>query len=116
MSYTIDPVFGCHLATGRTDREGYAFHGKTRAHIAAWQRENGPVPEGFELDHACRRRHCCRVVHLEAVTRSVNEQRKSWKRRARITHCKHGHDLATNGMVTPEGGRVCRTCSRSDVP
>lgn len=111
-----DQIFGCILASGRLDREGYAFHGKIRAHIHAWEQVHGPVPDGMELDHTCRRRACRRVVHLELVTRSVNEQRKHWKRRVRIAHCKNGHDMNSNGMVTPEGGRVCRTCSRSSEP
>ena len=111
MSAERDPVFGCLLETGRRDRDGYAFRGKTRAHIAAWIEENGPVPEGFELEHACRRRHCHELIHLEAVTRSENERRKSWRYRCRIKQCPRGHDLG-DAMVTPEGGRVCRTCAR----
>lgn len=115
MSHIVDPIFGCHLAQGRTDAEGYVFWGKTRAHIAAWEREHGERPEGMELDHGCRRRACCRLAHLELVTRSENEKRKNWRHRAKQTHCKNGHDMKVNAMVTPEGGRVCRTCSRSDV-
>lgn len=112
MSTERDPVFGCELATGRRDRDGYAFEGRTRAHIAAWERANGPVPAGMEIEHACRRRNCRALAHLELVTRSQNEQLKSWRARARRTHCKNGHDLSVTAMVTPEGGRVCRTCSK----
>ncbi len=114
MSYIVDPIFGCELATGRLDREGYAFHGKTRAHIHAWVSVNGPIAEGMEVEHGCRRRNCCRVVHLELVTRSENEKLKSWRYRAKRKTCKNGHDMSINAMITPEGGRVCRTCSRSD--
>lgn len=106
---TVDPIFGCHLANGRLDRDGYAFHGKTRAHIAAWVAVYGPVPEGFEIEHRCRRRNCTR--HLELVTRSENELRKSWKFRSRLPLCAKGHDKS-NAMVTPEGGRICRICDR----
>lgn len=116
MSFVLDPIFGCHLAQGRVDREGYCFHGKTRAHIAAWEMHNGPVSDGKEIEHSCRRRNCCRVIHLELVTRSENEKLKSWRNRAKRTHCKNGHEMSINAMVTPEGGRVCRTCSRSDAP
>lgn len=105
-------VFGCELATGRLDRDGYAYHGSSRAHIVAWWRVHGDVPEGLVLDHLCRRRHCSAVHHLEAVTQSENEKRKAWKYRARRGVCPKGHPLATNGVVTPEGGRVCRQCNR----
>lgn len=121
MSTIRDPIFGCEIAQGRTDHEGYVFWGKSRAHIAAWQRVNGVITaldkEGnrLELDHGCRRRACVRLVHLELVTRSENEKRKSWKYRAKQKQCKNGHDMAINAMVTPEGGRVCRTCSRSEA-
>lgn len=116
MSYEVDELFGCHLSTGRLDREGYAFHGSTRAHIAAWERVHGAVPDGMELEHTCRIRRCCRVAHLELVTRSENEHRKRWAYRARIKACKAGHDLRVNRMVTSAGGIVCRICSREDTP
>lgn len=109
MSTERDPIYGCELATGRRDRDGYAFHGRSRAHIVAWTEANGPVPAGLELDHLCRRRHCLAVHHLEPVTRSENELRKSWRYRARRALCKRGHAMH-DAMVTPEGGRLCRTC------
>ena len=112
MSHELDETFGCHLATGRRDRDGYAFHGSTRAHIVAWTRLHGVVPDGLVLDHLCRRRHCCAPHHLEPVTQSENERRKQWKHRARRTTCPKGHPLSSNGIVTPEGGRVCRQCNR----
>lgn len=112
MSFEVDPIFGCHLALGRTDRDGYVFHGNTRAHIVAWERANGPVPDGLVLDHLCRRRNCCAPHHLEPVNQSENEKRKRWAYRARRTHCPKGHQLHGNGVVTPEGGRVCRACNR----
>lgn len=113
MSTERDPVFGCELVTSRLDRDGYGFHGKTRAHLHAWTNEHGPIAEGMELDHMCRRRNCVALHHLELVTRSENEKRKSWRYRAKRKLCPVGHDLQTNGVVTPEGGRVCRACNRA---
>lgn len=112
MSFVYDPEYGCLLATGRADRDGYVFHGRTRAHIAAWESVHGSVPPDRELDHTCRRRACCAVDanHLEPVTRSENERRKSWRYRAKIPRCPAGHLLAQTGIITPQGGRVCRTC------
>jgi HNH endonuclease len=112
VSTERDQIFGCELATGRPDREGYAFHGRTRAHIAAWTAARGAIEPGLELDHLCRRRHCIALHHLELVTRGENELRKSWRYRARRVLCPAGHQLAVHGIVTPEGGRVCRQCNR----
>lgn len=109
---TRDLIFGCELADGRKDREGYAFHGKTRAHLHAWISHHGAIADGMEVDHLCRRRNCCALHHLELVTRSENEKRKSWRYRARRTTCPKGHALSLHGIVTPEGGRVCRQCNR----
>lgn len=112
MNYTLDPIFGCKLALGRTDRDGYVFWGRSRAHIATYEQAHGAIAPGMEVDHLCRRRNCTALHHLELVTRSENEKRKSWKYRAKRTSCPHGHDLKLTGIVTPEGGRVCRTCNR----
>ena len=45
-------------------------------HRAAWELENGPVPEGFELDHLCRNRACVNLEHLEPVTHRENVVRR----------------------------------------
>ena len=113
MSVERDPTFGCLLATGRRDKDGYAFCGTTRAHITAWVKANEKIPPGLELDHLCRRRHCTALHHLELVTRGENEMRKSWRYRARRKLCPAGHELAVNRIVTPEGGAVCRACNRA---
>lgn len=116
VNYTVDPIFGCRLAEGRLDKEGYCFWGKTRAHIAAWERERGVIADGMELDHMCRRRNCVALHHLELVTRSENEKRKSWRYRAKRKTCPAGHDLSINAVVVPpHGGRVCRTCNREAI-
>lgn len=113
MSTKLDPVFACELATGRCDRDGYAYHGKSRAHIVAWERAKlQRVPEGMELDHLCRRRNCCAVHHLELVTRSENERRKDWSYRVKREMCARGHDLRIYRVITPERGVLCRRCNQ----
>ena len=109
----IDPTYGCWLWTGRLDRDGYALtkEGK-RAHRAVYEAEIGAIPADHDLDHHCRRRRCVRPLHLEPVTQSKNEHRKHWRSRLRIKLCRAGHELALHGIVTPEGGRVCRECNR----
>lgn len=112
MSTIADPIFGCLLAQGRTDRDGYVFHGRTRAHQVAWVAINGPVADGLVLDHACNRRNCCAVHHLEPVTQSENLKRRNFRYRMRIARCPKGHDMKLHGVVMPTKGRVCRQCNR----
>lgn len=110
---TIDPIFGCVISSGRLDKDGYAFCGKTRAHIKAWVDVNGPVPDGMVLDHGCNRRACRAVHHLEPVTQSENLKRRNWRYRAKIKRCPRGlHDLQLNRAVMQNGGVVCRLCNR----
>ena len=108
----IDPVFLCWRWVGPRDRDGY---GRTRqerrqAHIAVYEAEVGPVPEGMMLDHWCRRRDCVNPAHLEPVSQSTNERRKAWRHRIKLKTCPRGHDLFLEGRRTPEGGKVCLVC------
>lgn len=72
---------GCWLWRGPVQTTGYAriYIPETRtqvhAHRYAWQRANGPVPEGMQLDHLCRIRHCVNPQHMEAVTQAENVRR-----------------------------------------
>jgi len=50
--------------------------GKTvRAHRFYYERINGPIPDGLELDHLCRVHSCVNPDHLEPVTHTVNMRR-----------------------------------------
>lgn len=100
----------CWLWTGGRDRLSYGRQpsGRTSvtAHRLVYELLIGPVPDGLELDHLCRIRHCVRPDHLEPVTHAEN------MRRARWTHCKHGHELTDeNVYLNPRGGRSCRQCA-----
>lgn len=108
----VDPVFGCRLWQGKLDKDGYGFHGRSRAHIRAWEAEKGAVPEGLVLDHLCRRRNCIALHHLEPVTQSENEKRKSLTYRMRRRLCPRFHDLNVTRALTDEGGVTCRLCNR----
>jgi hypothetical protein len=114
---------GCWLWVGYT-RNGYGrfWDGErlVEAHIWAF----GEVPDGLELDHLCRVRHCVRSSHLEPVTHSENTRRGTgWHfvaARARAkTHCPKGHPyddrntrvrVGKNGVVM----RSCRECARRE--
>lgn len=117
---------GAPVGTGRTgefDEEYGRFWDGTRlvyAHRYAWEQENGPVPDGLELDHRCRRRNCTNPGHLEAVTSRVNTLRSNSPAalNARKTRCNNGHDLtdAANVITSRRGDgrtfRECRACKR----
>jgi hypothetical protein len=73
-----EPNSGCRIWLGSIwDGYGCFTVGRKskRAHIASWEEEKGPVPEGMELDHKCRVRCCIEVSHLEPVIHEVNVQR-----------------------------------------
>lgn len=93
----------CWLWTGGTSGTGYGKYAirrvSFRAHRLSWEEENGPVPEGLQLDHLCRVRLCVRPSHLEPVTGKVNVQR------AVGDTCPEGHPY-----VIYMGRRQCPTC------
>lgn len=105
----------CWTWTAALRPDGYgAFNagGKAvRSHVWAWEQEHGPVPEGLELDHLCRRPSCVRPSHLEAVTHAENSRRGlAGKYQAERTHCPAGHAYdEANTRVRPRG-RACRAC------
>lgn len=112
-----DPETGCLLWTGKTDG-GY---GRVKicqrlryVHVVAWEIRNGPVPEGFELDHLCRVRACANTDHLELVTRRENVLRGQGLAaiNARKTHCSRGHEFskANTLVVRKRSGRYQREC------
>lgn len=64
---------------------GRFFFGKVSrpAHQLAYELLIGPIPEGLELDHLCRVRHCVNPAHLEPVTQGENI-RRGWQARAEL--------------------------------
>ena len=67
---------GCILWTGSKAPTGHGIiggRGGTRlAYRYAWEKENGSVPEGMLLDHACRNPSCVNVEHLRLADKSSN--------------------------------------------
>lgn len=110
-----DNASGCWLWTAAKTPDGYAhFLVKGRkgatAHRFAYELLVGPIPEGKQLDHLCRVRHCVNPAHLEPVTQTENIRRGA---PATKTHCKRGHDLTDPANLKPNGrgARQCRACS-----
>lgn len=104
----VQPELGpCWLWTGGTSGEsGYGKYAirrvSFRAHRLAWEEENGPVPEGLQLDHLCGMRLCVRRSHLEPVTGKENI------RRVVGDFCPEGHPY-----VIYRGARQCPRCRRA---
>lgn len=110
----------CHLWTGSLNNKGYGTfwaHGHTvKAHRYAYEQANGPIPDGLEIDHRCRRRNCVAPHHLDAVTHRVNILRSAnhVAARAAVTHCPTDHPYdGTNTYRAPNGTRKCRTCKNA---
>jgi len=85
------------------------------AHVLAYEWLVGPIAEGLQIDHLCRRRECVNPAHLEPVSQRVNLLRGETltARNAAVTHCPAGHPYDDeNTYRRPDGSRKCRTCHR----
>jgi hypothetical protein len=108
----------CWVWTHPLRKDGYAsfwLEGRQRyAHCVAYEFWVGPIPEGKQLDHLCRRRHCIHPSHLEPVTQHENLRRSgAWEHWRAKTHCPHGHPYdEENTFINAKGSRMCRTCTR----
>lgn len=102
---------GCWRWTGILTGPGYgqfaiAHATLAIAHRAVYELLVGPIPDGLELDHACRVRNCVNPDHLEPVSRQEN------LRRSRRTHCKYGHEFTAENTYMQPKGKQCKTCGR----
>ncbi|WP_280509087.1 HNH endonuclease signature motif containing protein [Nocardia cyriacigeorgica] len=71
---------GCWLwqgSRGTTGGYGRLQHAgrQVQAHRLSYETFVGQIPDGLQLDHLCRVRHCVNPLHLEPVTASENRQR-----------------------------------------
>lgn len=108
----------CWLWTACQNGSGYGSFtspGYRVAHRFSYELLVGPVPDGLNLDHLCRVRHCVNPTHLEAVTPQVNVLRGAGlcAENARKTHCVKGHEFTPENIYRKaEGGRECLRCKR----
>lgn len=81
----------CWLWQGALTHDGYgvfrANNRRTGAHRFAYEFEHGPIPEGYQVDHTCRVRHCVNPEHLEAVPVGENTHR-AWQARGQRSRVK----------------------------
>lgn len=122
-SVRIDPDTDCWVWIAIQDRHGYGRVSARQEMRAAhrWTFENlvGPIPDGAQLDHLCRRPLCVNPAHLEAVSQEVNIVRGVVAREnydPRLT-CPSGHPRDLYGR---RGGarnaRYCESCGREFYP
>lgn len=66
----------CLTWTGSKDPKGYgrmSVKGKlVGVHRYAWERANGTIPDGMQIDHKCWNRACANVDHLRLATNQEN--------------------------------------------
>jgi hypothetical protein len=126
MQKVIQAADGCWLWTGALSNTGYGRLARgTRPNQRRWSAHRylyellvGPVPDGLDLDHLCRVRHCVNPAHLEPVTRQENLLRGNTvnARRAAQTCCVNGHEFTPeNTYRQPDGTRTCRACRREGM-
>lgn len=108
---------GCHVWLGDHNAEGYARASSPRGgtkSIArlAYERVNGKIPEGLEIDHLCNKRWCStnwcvNPDHLEAVTHQENV-RRYWSWFVPKEFCDKHPDVRLKRTTR---AYVCRVCS-----
>ena len=81
----------CVLWEGKTDRDGYGYEGRGRAHRLAYAAVHGPIPAGLHVLHSCDNPPCVNVEHLFLGTNLDNIRDKVAKGRARGPARGSGH-------------------------
>jgi hypothetical protein len=125
--WIIDPETGCWLWIASMKGCGYGAiwsEGTTSlAHRVAYELYRECIPNGLQIDHLCRLRHCVNPWHLEVVTGSVNIQRGLLPiLHAQVNFCPQGHEYTEANtyvyMRKSSSGRLvhrrmCRECKRN---
>lgn len=74
-----DSPESCWLWTAYVSPDGYARFWvspvKRLAHRVAYIDAVGQIPDGLQLDHLCKVRHCVNPTHLEPVSEAENKAR-----------------------------------------
>lgn len=113
----VSPIdSGCWQWQGGTDGKGYGrvwFNGAVRsAHRVLFVMTNGPITNGFQLDHLCRNHSCVNPAHLEAVDCRTNIMRGNGiaSTNAKKIQCVNGHSLSDYNAYLHNSHRLCRIC------
>jgi len=104
-------AYRCEDGYGRSN-----FQGKCQnSHRVTYLAFIGPIPDGREIDHLCKVRHCVNPAHLEAITHAENVRRSESARP--WTHCAQGHEMTPENTYVKgrRQKRSCRTCELARI-
>lgn len=103
---------GCLIWTGGRTSSGYghiSVHGTVMpAHRYAWERVNGPIPDGMVVDHRYHcDRACVEVGHLRLATRVENRRNQNGASRSSATGHRnvYHHREGWYRVTVRKGGR-----------
>lgn len=111
---------GCWEWQGFTNPNGYGmvYAGPGRyeyAHRFAYERTEGPIPDGLVAMHRCDNPRCVRPVHIIPGTQNDNVhdmiEKGRYVPRPRQTHCQRGHAFTPENVTLWRGHRRCRVCA-----
>lgn len=117
----VDTGSGCLRWQGPHNPRGYGTFGDHGiAHREAWERENGPIPEGMTIDHVrargCIWRDCILTAHMELVTRGENARRgRRIAAQLARTHCPANHPYTPENTYWQGTKRSCKKCRHDAV-
>lgn len=87
-----EALSGCMIWTGSVGSHGYGdFRLNKRhylAHRAAWEEENGQIPQGMFVMHRCDNRMCVNPNHLMLGSHAENMKDKVAKGRQKAGFCR----------------------------
>lgn len=108
---------GCLVCTSHSvNKDGYIrlFAGVGVAprmkflHRIEWEKVNGVVPDGYELDHKCRNRNCCNIEHLQLLTKHDHKVKTNKERYAERT--EYILQLLNAGVSMTEAANKAGVC------
>jgi hypothetical protein len=115
----VNKTSTCWLWSAWIERNGYGrfwLDGRQQgAHRVAYELYVDPIPNGLEIDHLCRVRHCVNPAHLDVVTPAENVRRMAVQRKPyqhQRDACPNGHAYDEENTVITATGRACATCKR----
>jgi DNA-directed RNA polymerase specialized sigma subunit len=89
-------------------------------HRLEWEKVNGPIPDGHNINHKCKNRECANVNHLEVLTLSEhaaldNSTRYRDKEQELVAYIMLNPDLSQEQIAQDMGvsqSTVCKTAQR----
>ena len=114
LQFRILLTSGCWLWTAYTNHAGYGQFRlrKTtvRAHRVMYATWVGAIPDGYEVDHLCKVRHCVTPEHLRLIDAESHRQQGAEYLSNRDT-CVNGHPYTDeNTRRRPDRRRDCLEC------